>query len=83
MLLTKESLGPQAERIKFDTGEILTAEDIEGLTNGTRAIFAYGEAHYTDAFGSPRFVRYRQFNGGPLSIRRSVLFGHPDGNEAN
>ena len=64
---------------------VLTAQEIAGLRNGTKAIYVYGEIRYWDIFGKKeRFTKYRllhNWESGPIG-ESTVLSASDEGNEA-
>lgn len=84
---SKEILGPHGTREKFDIPhkslKPLTSDDIEAITNGSRAIVIHGAVKYRDAFDKTRTTRYRYFMGGPIGLRGTRLSAHDEGNEAD
>lgn len=63
----------------------LTAQQIEGLRNGTVAIWVYGEITYRDAFRRKHVSRYRLFHNlgaGTIGISTDLTWAE-GGNEAN
>jgi hypothetical protein len=62
---------------------ILSAEAYAELAAGRSTLFVYGEAHYEDAFGCPRFLKYRTMFGGAVGVQSNQLASCQEGNEAN
>jgi hypothetical protein len=64
----------------------LTAEEIDGLRNGSKAIYCYGEIRYEDAFKKKRWVRYRCMYAAPhcgiIGIGTDLVYCE-EGNDAN
>lgn len=64
----------------------LTEEEIEGLRNGSRAIYCHGEIMYKDAFKKKRWARYRCMYVAPacgiIGIGTDLVYCE-EGNEAN
>jgi hypothetical protein len=61
----------------------ITAEQLQGLANGTLALYFWGELNYTDEFSKPRFTKFRSFYGGAAGARADgATAGAPEGNEA-
>lgn len=79
-------LGPGIISTKlFRFGPPLTPEQISALRAGTGAIYVYGEILYEDAFGTPRYTRYRLMHhlmGGAIGVSTDLGFAE-DGNDAN
>jgi hypothetical protein len=54
------------------------------IAQGTTALYAFGQVDYVDAFGKPRWLRWRMVFGQPSTRDpQGTLAVHPDGNEAN
>jgi hypothetical protein len=63
----------------------LSEEDIEGLRNGTRAIYCHGEIDYFDAFKKKHWTKYRCMYGtvcGVIGISTDMTYCE-DGNDAD
>ncbi|MGO9325209.1 MAG: hypothetical protein ACLP07_11670 [Terracidiphilus sp.] len=80
-------LGPTVPEVKtLRMPRPLTAEEIEGLRNGFRAIYCNGEIRYKDAFKKKRWTRYRCMYVAPacgiIGIGTDLVYCE-EGNEAN
>ena len=71
--ISTSNLGPDEFTMKHEVLEPLTVDDIQGLTTGTLALFAYGEIRFVDAYKERRFSRYRYFTGGPAGVRSRII----------
>jgi hypothetical protein len=63
----------------------LTDEQIQGLRNGTLAIYAHGEISYRDIYGKAHFTRYRLMyssRGGTIGVNTELTFTG-EGNETD
>ena len=81
--LTKENLGPGAERYKWEYApNPLTEDQIAQMHAGTHALYIYGEIRYRDVFRKKRTTKYLYYTGGAMGIRDTILGGYPEGNEA-
>jgi hypothetical protein len=61
---TEGSIGPGAIVLANAGLEPFTPEQRAGLGAGSMFLFVYGEIRYTDAFGKPRWTRFRYVYGG-------------------
>jgi hypothetical protein len=62
----------------------LNAQEIADIKSGVRAIFYYGRAEYTDAFGRTRFTNFRVFYVGVFPVSAGMSFSTCDtGNDAS
>jgi hypothetical protein len=61
----------------------LTNDERAALRLGTKVIYLYGEAAYTDAFGVPRYSRYRVFSNDSIGLAEGKTVDAQKGNEAN
>lgn len=80
-------LGPSVPEVKtLRMPRPLTTEEIEGLRNGSRAIYCHGEIGYRDAFKEDRWTRYRCMYVTPacgiIGIGTDLVYCEK-GNEAN
>ena len=80
-------LGPGVPEVKtLRMPERLTPQQIEGLRNGTMAIYCHGEIRYRDAFKKRRTTRYRCMYATPacgiIGIGTDLVYCE-EGNEAN
>ena len=80
-------LGPTVPEVKtLRMPRPLTAEEIEGLRNGSRAIYCHGEIRYKDAFKKKRWTRYRCMYVAPacgiVGIGTDLVYCE-EGNEAD
>jgi hypothetical protein len=80
-------LGPTVPEMKtLRMPQALTEEEVEGLRNGTRAIYFHGEIRYEDAFKKKRWTRYRCMYVAPacgvIGIGTDLIYCE-EGNEAN
>lgn len=80
-------LGPTVPEVKtLRMRGPLTAEETEGLRNGSRAIYCQGEIRYRDAFKKKRWTRYRCMYVaqmcGIIGIGTDLVYCE-EGNEAN
>jgi hypothetical protein len=83
--ITKLNIGPSSGTAKTITMPRLTADELAGLFDGTRAVYIYGEISYKDVFGAIRHTKYRMMHdnkSGPIGIS-DVLVGCDDGNDAD
>jgi hypothetical protein len=62
--LPPRDLGPGGDSPISIAGTAITQEDFDGITNGSRAIFIFGIAHYDDVFGRPHETQYCLVYGG-------------------
>jgi len=82
--LTKENLGPNSERYKWDYALTpLTETQIAQMNAGTHALYVYGEIRYRDVFKKKRTTKYLYYTGGGMGIRDTILGGYPVGNEVS
>ncbi len=83
----RQTIAPNANHSTAFENELpaLTHADLNGLTQGTKAIFLYGEARYLDAFNAARWIKFRYFYGGDIYSRLDTweMNAHEEGNEAN
>jgi|GEM_PF-4809780 len=81
--LTKENLGPDSERYKWEYALTpLTEDQINQMNAGTHALYVYGEIRYSDVFRKKRYTKYLYYTGGNMGIRGNILGGYPEGNQA-
>jgi len=61
----------------------LTLDERARITNGTAALYVYGEIRYRDAFGQDRWTRYRLMRGGNVGVSPTTMTTTEEGNESN
>jgi hypothetical protein len=77
-------LAPTADFHWFmDAPQQLNAQAFGFLTSGQLTLFVYGQVQYQDAFGNPRFMKFRTVVGGAAGVQSAQLASCPEGNEAN
>jgi hypothetical protein len=62
----------------------LTPEEVQGLRDGTMAIYCYGEVRYRDVFKKAQWTRYRamySIHSGIIGIGTDLIYCE-EGNEA-
>jgi hypothetical protein len=66
---------------------MLSPQEIEGIKNGSYAVFVYGRIEYRDAFKRPRWSTYKLHYTNsawpPIGKGGAVMTFSPHGNEAN
>jgi len=79
------NLAPQAPLDKLGAAHWLLSETAEvRLRKGEAAIYLYGRIDFFDAFGRPRWVKYRYMTGGDVGFPREGRVGVcRDGNETS
>lgn len=55
------------------TQRAFTADQRKALAEGTKALYAWGEIRYTDAFGAPRRTQFRYRFGGEYGLGTADL----------
>jgi hypothetical protein len=65
---------------QFGITNTLSAAQKEAIRGGWRTMWVFGEATYTDAFGTDRFTRFRLFMTGEYMTRMGKLFWAREGN---
>ena len=64
-------------------GECPSVDEKIMVIMGAKVLWVVGEVTYTDAFGSPRFTRFRLYMGGIEEARYHKFIWADEGNEAN
>jgi len=62
---------------------VMSNDDHTVLISRRKILFVYGEVHYEDAFGNPRYMKYRTMVGGVAGLQSNQLASCPEGNEAD
>jgi len=79
-------MGPGIVEVKtLRLRQPLTEEQVQGLHNGTMAIYCHGEIDYRDAFKTRRVTRYRcmySSAGGRIGVNTDLIYCD-DGNDAS
>jgi hypothetical protein len=86
-LITRTNLGPTQSEVSITNWgpgkRVISDGERKALADGKRIIFVYGEIRYVDAFGNPKWTKYRFMIGGPVGIRgNGQMAGCPEGNDA-
>jgi hypothetical protein len=81
--ISVEPLAPSRKSTKHEGGDVILEESIiREIREGGKAIYAYGEILYRDAFGYDRVTKYRYFAGGATGVRGGSMAAHEEGNHA-
>lgn len=82
---SRRSVGPGSSfTINNSWNEILTAQHIQMLQNGTAAVFVWGEITYLDIFGRKRTTGFRSYYGGDTGLRAGgATTTAQDGNDSD
>jgi hypothetical protein len=66
------------------TNRSLSTDENKSVSDGTGALFVWGEFTYQDAFKAPHYTRFRMFFGGSAGIRPDgLMMTTKDGNDAD
>jgi hypothetical protein len=60
-----------------------TADEMAALVDGIKAVFAFGEIRYTDAFSTGRSTKFRFLFGGDVGVAAGPLATTQHGNDAD
>jgi hypothetical protein len=80
---SKGPIPPGGTFVSVIKAPAFTADDMAALGDGIKAVYAFGEIRYTDAFGTGRSTKFRFLFGGDVGVAAGPLATTADGNDAD